>query len=114
MTIQTFNPGIGLRGYGTVASTQAAPTSELDKFKRSEETKKKNSLWGKMGVTALGVGSVAGTVGWALRASMGWANAFPICTMVGLAAGAALGATAWAIEHNKAKEEREAARQASA
>jgi hypothetical protein len=95
----------------TLASPQAAAQqgSELDKFERAEEEKKQGSLWGKMGLTALGVGSVGGTIGFALNAAFGWSAAFPVCTMVGLAAGAALGATAWAIEHNKRMEEKKAA-----
>ncbi len=97
----------------TPQSAAPADGSNLDKFQKSEAKEKKNSLWGKMGMTALGLGSVAGTVGYVLRATTGWAMAFPVCTMVGLGAGLALGAAAWAIEHKKRQEEKQAAREAA-
>lgn len=114
MTITQSTPAFYAQRNSVVAPQSAAqPGSALDQFQKSDKQEKKNSLWGKVGLTALGVGSVAGTVGFAVRALTGWSAAFPVLTMVGLAAGAALGATAWAIEHKQRQDEKKAAQEAS-
>lgn len=110
MTI-TATPAFAQRPSLARPQSAASSDSALDKFQRGEAEQKKNSLWTKMGLTALGVGSVAGTVGYALRAFTGWTAAFPVCTMVGLAAGAALGFTAWAIEHKERQDAKKASQQ---
>lgn len=115
MTITQSSPAFfAQRSSVAAARSVAQEGSALDQFQKSEKAEKKNSLWGKVGLTALGVGSIAGTIGYAVRAFTGWTAAFPVLTMAGLGVGAILGAAAWAIEHKERQDAKKAAQAAQA